>query len=141
MIYPYIKTMKIQNMPQTTLLPLSLLPLSIFHFGNKAPKRKAKVVMGWRRRVLVLGLGVKRSASSSSEESPEGLGVAAGVGGGAAEVTGAEDVASSATTLVDSVKGADVTRTESDVEGRTTIGRSGSNCEGDSNMSVVISSD
>ena len=122
MTYLYIKTMKIQNMPQTTLLPLSLLPLSIFPFGNKAPKRKTKVVMGWRRRVLVLGPVVKRSASSSSEESPEGLGVAAGVGGGAAEVAGAEDVAGSATTLVDSVKGTDMMRTESDVEGRTTVG-------------------
>ena len=41
MTYPYIKTMKIQYTPQTTLLLLSLLPLSISPFGNKAPKRKA----------------------------------------------------------------------------------------------------
>ena len=29
--------------PQTTKLPLSLLPLSISPFGNKAPKRNAKL--------------------------------------------------------------------------------------------------
>jgi len=89
----------------------------------------------------VLGPVVKRSASSSSEESPEGLGVAAGVGGGAAEVAGAEDVAGSATTLVDYIRGADVTRTEFDGEVRMTVRRIGSYCEGDSNMSVVIGSD
>src|SRR6185437_10964126 len=50
MTYPYIKTMKIQNTTQTTLLLLFLLPLSISPFGNKAPKRKAKLVLGWRRR-------------------------------------------------------------------------------------------
>ena len=39
---PYKTSMKIQNTPQTTKkLPLSLLPLSISPFGNKAPKRKA----------------------------------------------------------------------------------------------------
>ena len=97
--------------------------------------------MGWRRRVLVLGPVVKRSASSSSEESPEGLGVAAGVGGGAAEVAGTKDRVGSATTLVDSVKGADVMRTESDGEGWMMVGRTGSGCEGDSNVSVVIGSD
>ena len=41
MTCPYTKTMKIQITPQTTKLPLSLLPLSISPFGNKAPKRKA----------------------------------------------------------------------------------------------------
>jgi hypothetical protein len=70
----------------------------------------------------VLGPVVKRSASSSSEESPEESGVTTRVVGKAAEVAGAEDVAVPATTLVDSVKGADVIRTESDGEGRTSVG-------------------
>ena len=74
----------------------------------------------------MLGLVVKRSAASSSEESPEESGVTARVVGKAAEVAGGEDVAGSATTLVDSVKGADVMRTESDGEGRTSVGRSSS---------------
>ena len=34
------------NTPQTTKLHLSLLPLSISPFGNKEPKRKAKLVLG-----------------------------------------------------------------------------------------------
>ena len=38
---------------------------------------------------------------------------------GAAEVEGVEDAAGSEATLMDSVKGADVTRAESDGEGRT----------------------
>ena len=38
---PYTKSMKIQNTPQTTKLLLSISP-----FGNKAPKRKEKLVLG-----------------------------------------------------------------------------------------------
>ena len=89
----------------------------------------------------MLGPVVKLSAASASEESPKKSRAAAGVVGGAAEVAGTKDRVGSATTLVDSVKGADVMRTESDGEGRTMVGRTGSGCEGDSNVSVVISSD
>src|SRR6185503_15058039 len=45
------------NTPQTTKLPLSLLPLSISPFGNKAPKRKAILILSWRRRGLPAGSG------------------------------------------------------------------------------------
>jgi len=49
------------------------------------------------------------------------------VGGGAEEVGGAEDVAASVTILVASVKGADETGRVSAEEGRTAVGRIGSN--------------
>ena len=69
---------------------------------------------------------MKRSGSSS-ESSDETVGVMEVVGGGAEEVGGAEDVAASVTTLVASIKGADETGTVSAKEGRTTVGRIGSN--------------
>ena len=47
--------------------------------------------------------------------------------GGAEEVGGAEDVAVSVTTLVESVRGADKTGRVPAEEGRTTVGRIGSN--------------
>ena len=49
------------NTPQTTKLPLSLLPLSISPFGNKAPKRKGDLVLSWRRRGLQAGSSGKLS--------------------------------------------------------------------------------
>ena len=64
---------------------------------------------------------MKRSGSSV-----EAVGVTGDVVGAAEEVGGAEDVAASMTTLVDSVRGAVKTGTESTEEGRTTVGRIGS---------------
>ena len=49
------KVMKSPNHATNPLLPLSLLPLSISPFGNKAPKRKAKLLLGWRRRSRLAG--------------------------------------------------------------------------------------
>ena len=54
---------------------------------------------------------------SSSESSDETVGVMEVVGGGAEEVGGAEDVTAFVTTLVDSVRGAVETGTESTDEG------------------------
>jgi hypothetical protein len=58
---PYTKSMKIQNTPQTTKLLLSISP-----FGNKAPKRKEKLVLGWRRRGPRARSGVVNCAAVSS---------------------------------------------------------------------------
>jgi len=69
---------------------------------------------------------MKRSGSSS-ESSEETVGVTGVVVGGAEEVGGAEDVTAFVTTLVDSVRCAVKTGTESAEEGRTTVGRIGSN--------------
>ena len=70
--------------------------------------------------------------SGSAFESPEEtVGETVEVVGGAEEEGGAEDKACSVTTLVASIKGADETGRVSAEEGRTAVGRIGSN------MSVV----
>ena len=97
--------MKSQNTPQTPLLPLSLLLLSISPFGNKAPKRKAKLLLRWRRRSRLAGCD------------DEAVGVVVRVLGGAEEVGGAEDATASVMTLVESVRGAVETGTVSAEEG------------------------
>ena len=70
---------------------------------------------------MVKRLAAEALSSSSDQSSAEESG-STGVVVGAAEVGGAEEAAGSDTMRVDSVKGADVTRTESDDEGRTTVG-------------------
>ena len=109
-------------MPQTSLNPLSLLPLSISPFGNKAPKRKAKLLLGWRRWSRLAGCG-DEAVSVVVRGDGGRLGV---VGGGAEELGGAEDATASMTTLVASVKGADETGRVSAEEGRTAVRRIGS---------------
>ena len=69
---------------------------------------------------------MKRSGSSS-ESSEETVGMTGVVVGGAEEVGGAEDVTAFVTTLVDSVRGAVETGTESAEEGQTAVGRIGLN--------------
>ena len=66
---------------------------------------------------------MKRSGSLSEET----VGETVVVGGGAKEVGGAVDATASVTTLVESIRGADETGRVSAEEGRTAIGRIGSN--------------
>ena len=112
--------------PQTTKLPLSLLPLSISPFGNKAPKGRRSYSWGGEDGVDWLGAAMKQS-ESSSELSEEMVGETGVIVGGAEEVGGAEDATASVTTLVESVRGVVETGTVSVEEGRTAVGRIGSN--------------
>ena len=121
------KAMKSPNHATNPLLPLSLLPISISPFGNKAPKGRRSYSWGGEDGVDWLGAAMKRSGSSS-ESSVEVVGMTGDVAVGVAEeVGGVEDVAASVTTLVASVKGADETGMEFAKEGRTTVGQIGSN--------------
>ena len=117
------------NTPQTTKLPLSLLPLSISPFGNKAPKRNAKLKLySWGGEDGVDWLGATMKRSGLASESPEEMvGETVEVVGGAEEVGGAEDATASMTTLVESVRGAIEIGTVSAEEGQTAVGRIGSN--------------
>ena len=72
-----------------------------------------------------------KQSGSVSESPEETVGETVEVVGGAEEEGGVEDEARSVTTLVASVKGADETGRVSTEEGRTAVGRIGSN------MSVV----
>ena len=68
-----------------------------------------------------------KQSESSFELSKEAVAVTGDVVGAAEEVGGAVDVAASVMTLVASVKGADETGRVFAEEGRTTVGRIGSN--------------
>jgi len=118
--------MKSPNHATNPLLPLSLLPLSISPFGNKAPKGRRSYSWGGEDGVDWLGAAMKQSGSSS-ELSEEMVGETRVIVGGAEEVGGAEDATASVTTLVESVRGVVETGTVSVEEGRTAVGRIGSN--------------
>ena len=117
--------MKSPNHATNPLLPLSLLPISISPFGNKAPKGRRRYSWGGEDGVDWLGAAMKQSGSSS-ELLEEMVGETGVIVGRAEEVGGAEDATASVTTLVASVKGADETGRVSAEEGRTAVRRIGS---------------
>ena len=102
------KAMKSQNTPQTPCSPYLYSPYLSPPLATKHQKGRRSYSWGGEDGVDWLGAAMKRSGSSS-ESSEETVGERVIVGG-AEEVGGAEDMAVSMTTLVESVRGADKTR-------------------------------